>query len=573
MMKTTLKNASWGYGSLRRLLVVVVVMLCACLCQAQNNPYRINDELYKMYLDAYSYNAKSECIAKAHAMYERAVQLSDKKAQCIALVVPIAYYALIKDEQNFEHALKMLQEKSIAYNYEQYYYYGVTNKVNMLINLQRVPEAFGYLTKIESEADKRGSMYGRFTVLNALGQLHLINTNPSLALDCYERALKVGEEFLKEQDMAPQYRRIAECYESLYDYDRMFEYAMKGFTIAKSPTTKLIAIRGVCYAAFMLGRYDKFLYYYNAHAKLGKREPNVKSKLTVESELAILKLIYDHKFEEAEAGIEALPEKYTIHKLLLKAQVYRFRGDNAMYASTMRIIYRSWLKDNFYNLNYAELNSRIANQLLEVENQQLAIDQQRLLNEHQRVELNNSKLELANAQLTLNNSDLELQRTRSVAKLMQYKYSNKRLEAKKLRSSIEAQHARHQTNNIILVMILVVCLIVVVALTLYNNFYNRMMRSLNETNAKLEANYLLLVKAKEKAEADNRAKTAFIRNMDEEICQPLNVVVRNAVAIACSQPATSMAEREANLRNHQEVQRSTNELLAILDDILKKAQL
>ena len=74
--------------------------------------------------------------------------------------------------------------------------------LNVLINLQRVPEAFEYLTKIEGEADKRGSMYGRFTVLNALGQLHLINTNPSLALDCYERALKVGEEYLKEQDMA-----------------------------------------------------------------------------------------------------------------------------------------------------------------------------------------------------------------------------------------------------------------------------------------------------------------------------------------------------------------------------------
>ena len=572
-MKTTLMNDSWGYGSLRLLLVVVVVMLCACLCRAQNNPYRINDELYKMYLDAYSYNTKPECIAKAHAMYERAVQLGDKKAQCIALVVPIAHYALIKDEHKFEHALKLLQEKSLAYNYEQYYYYGVTNKVNMLINLQRVPEAFEYLTKIESEADKRGSMYGRFTLLNALGQLHLINTTPSLALDCYERALKVGEEYLKEQDMAPQYRRIAECYESLYDYDRMLVFAMKGFAIAKSPTTKLIAIRGVCYAAFMLGRYDTFLHYYNAYAKLGKHEPNVKSKLIVESELAILKLIYDHKYEEAEAGIDALPEKYTVHKLVLKAQVYRFRGDNAMYANTLSTMYRSRLKDNLYNLNYAGLNSRIANQLLEVENQRLVIDHQRLLNEHQRVELNNSKLELANMQLTLNNSDLELQRTRSVAKLMSYKYSNKQLEAQKLRSSIEAQHARHQANDIILVMILTICLIIFIAFTLYNNFHKRMMKRLNLANAELEENHQLLMEAKERAEADNRAKTAFINNMDEDIRQPLNAVVRSAIAIANSHPATSMAERDANLRNHQEVQRNTNELLAILSDALKKAQL
>ena len=115
---------------------------------------------------------------------------------------------------------------------------------------------------------------------------------------------------------------------------------------------------------------------------------------------------------------------------------------------------------------------------------------------------------------------------------MSYKYSNKQLEAQKLRSSIEAQHARHQANDIILVMILTICLIIFIAFTLYNNFHKRMMKRLNLANAELEENHQLLMEAKERAEADNRAKTAFINNMDEDIRQPLNAVVRSAIAIA-----------------------------------------
>ena len=544
--------------------------LCACHLQAQNNPYKINDQLYRMYLDAYSYRTKPEGIAKSRAVYDRAVQMGDRKAQCIALTIPVIYYTMTVDMPKFEQAVKELQDKALATGYEQYYYYGVTNRVNMLINQHRVPDAFEYISRIEAEADKHGSMYGRYTVLNSLGQLHLLNSNQSLAVRCYERALKVGEEYLRGQDMAPQYRKIAECYESLYDYERMLLFGEKGFAIAKTFISKLRAVRGVCYAAFMLRRYDTFLKYYNSYSQLAGHSADPKSPSLHEREIAILKFIYDRKFDEAEAVVNSLPAKgYATHVILFRAEISRFRGYNAMYAQIMRDLYRGRLKDSLYTFDYAGLGSRITNQILETENQKLALDHQRLVNDHQRMELHNTNLQLVNTRLSLTNSDLELQRTRSDAKLMRYQYSNKRLEAARLRSSIEAQRARQRTVDTMIAVVIAVIAVIVIAVVLYVRFHNRIMHRLRIINAELEANRCELTEAKERAEAANRAKTAFINAMGEDIRQPLETVVRYARVIADSNASTPQAE---NYANRKQVADSTDTLLAIVGEVLRKTQ-
>lgn len=544
--------------------------LCACHLQAQNNPYKINDQLYRMYLDAYNYRTKPEGIAKSRAVYDRAVELGDRKAQCIALTIPVIYYAMTVDADKFEQAVKALQDKARATGYEQYYYYGVTSRVNMLINQHRVPDAFDYISRIEADANRHNSMYGRYTVLNSLGLLHLLNSNQSLAAQCYERALKIGEEYLHGQDMAPQYRKIGECYENLYDYERMLSFGERGFALAKSPISKLRAVRGVCYAAFMLGRYDTFLKYYDSYRQLSGHSADPKSPSLHEREIAILKFIYDRKFEEAEAVVNSLPSKgYAVHRVQLKAELSRFRGDNAKCAQFLREMYRGRLKDSLYTFDYAGLGSRITNQILEMENQKLALAHQRLVNDHQRMELHNTNLKLANTRLSLTNSDLELQRTRYDSRIMRYNYSNKQLEAARLRSSVEAQHARHHTVDIIIWSIVFTIVIIIVAVALYMRFHNRMMKRLLSINTDLEANRHKLVEAMERAEAANRAKTAFINSMGEDIRQPLHELVSYANTIADVKRKTTPAMLHAD---NKKVAESTQRLLDIVGDVLKKTQ-
>ena len=556
-----------------RLLLIAVAMAIVCPCEAVSmpealvdNPYKINDELYKMYSEAYRKRAKPEGITLSQRMYDRAVQMGDKKAQCIALTIPVIYYTMHVDEPNFEKALKALQDRALATGYEQYYYFGVTNKINMLINQKRLNEAFNYASKIESEAQKHKSMYGTFTAFNALGQLHSQSFEHTLAIDCYKRALQLGTRYLKGQDMAPQYRKIAECYEDLYDYRHMLEYAERGYNESKSVITKTRSIRGICYAAFMLGRYETFLKYYNIYEKLAGK-PDPKSSSIQVREIAILKLIYDRRFDEAEKSLTSMPlaQQYSIHIWRTAAEQSRFRGDYKSEAFVVDKMYRQQIRmqDSVRSMNISAVSSNITNMLLDMDNQRLAIERQKLLNEQQRTELHNSNLELANTQLSLNNSDMELQRTRSESKFMRYSYSNKQLEADKLRAELETQQAQQRANDLFGIVM------AAVAVGVFVHSHNRLMARLRQANAILASNHRELTEAKNHAEAANRAKTTFINNMEEDIRTPLNAVVAYSNAIADSAKSMTPAERQAN---RQKVLDNTNTLLQIVSNVINKAQ-
>ncbi len=558
-----------GLPAIMRLLVVVAATLFACRGWAQNNPYKINDQLYKMYSDAYLKRTSKECIGMSQKMYKRAVEMNDRKAQCLALTIPVIHYSLHVDEQNFEPALKALQDKSLATGYEQYYYYGVTNKMNMLINLHRTTDAFEYVSKIDDEVRRRKSVYGTYTTLSCLGQLHYICDELQLAIDCYKRALQLGTDYLKDQDMAPQYRKISECYEMLGEYHNMLEYAEKGFHESRTMAAKLRVARSVCYAAFMLGRYDTFLKYYNFYCS-SEHVPDAKSASLHERELAILKLIYDRRFDEARKAIASINEYYLQHKRLLEAEVCRFSGDYAGQASLLSKMYRMRIEatDSVRSLSFVDVNSRIANMVLEFENRRLALDHQKLLNEQQRIELHNSNLELANTQLSLSNSDLELQRTKLASSLMRFSYNNKQLEAAKLRGQIAAQQAELHTHDLMIAAIFIVCIVIMVAVAAFTYNHNMLMARLRRTNDTLARNNRELSEAKEKAEAANHAKTAFINNMGNDIRHPLAEVARYSRIIADSSASTSAEERRSNAAL---LNANTQALLNIVDKVIDKA--
>lgn len=555
-----------------RLLVVAAAMAIVCPCAAQKNPYKINDELYKMYVDAYMNRTTKKGIVLSQKMYDRAVQTGDKKAQCIALTIPVIYYTMHIDEKGFEKALKALQDRALATGYEQYYYFGFTNKINMLINQKRLYDAFNYAMQMEETSRQRKSMYGTFTALNALGQLHSQNFEHRLAIECYKRALQLGTTYLKGQDMAPQYRKIAECYEDLYDYHHMLEYAERGYEVSKSFVTKTRSIRGICYAAFMLGRYDTFMKYYNIYEKTeGKPSPNSPSIQT--REIAILRLIYDRRFDEAEKSLTSMPlgSQYFIHQLRLWAEVYRFRGDYNAQTATLRRMYRAQVQqqDSVRAINTNIMSSRITNQMIALENQQLAVERQRLLNEQQRTKLRNSNLELANTRLSLKNSDMELQHTRSEAKLMRYSYDNKQLEAAKLRSEIKAQQTALRAHDLMIATIAAIVAITGVAVWMFTRSHNRLIARLRQANKTLESANRELTEAKRHAEDANRAKTAFINNMEEDIRTPLGNITRIACAIADSKQNVPRAKIDAA---HKQMLENTDRLLGIVGDVLKKAQ-
>ena len=538
----------------------------------QTNPYKISDLLYKEYLEAFNYRTSLEGVRRARALYRHAEQLGDRKAQCMALTIPVIYYTMLHtDDAAFERAVKELQDAATKYGYEQYYYYGVTNRVNYLINQKRTSDAFAYVSDVEREARRHKSAYGAFTALNALGQLHAITSMYGQAIDCYKKALDYGLSNLRDQDMAPQYRKIAECYEYLCDYTEMLRYAENGYAVSRTSTTRIRSIRNVCYAAFMLGDYDRFLRFYDIYTQIA-RKPDPESASLHEREIAILKLIHDADYDTAWHHIDKLPNGYSIHKLTMKAAILRQRRDYRYMAELLDTLYWNRIRgvDEVKENTYNTLSSLAFNQLLAFENQRLALERQTLANEQQRTQIRNTQLELDNTQLLLHNSSLELRHTRTEADLKQQAYNRKRLEAERLRKQVEAQKAETELHHTLLLMLIAAGTIIAIAVAAYLYSHRKMMRRLSEANRELERKNRELTEERNKAEAASRAKTAFIQNMDEQIRQPLYSAVSCARTIANSihsyAPKVQLGEYNSTL------QKSTDDILRLVADVLDKAQ-
>ena len=558
----------------RRLLLVAAACLAVSVCSAataQDNPYKISDQLYREFVEAFSHRNSQEGLARARALYRHAEQLGDRKAQCMALTIPVTHYSLLTDDTAFERAVKELQDAAVKYGYEQYYYYGVTNRVNFLINQKRTPDAFVYVSDVEREARRRKSAYGAFTALNALGQLHVVSAMYGQAIDCYKKALDYGLSNLRGQDMAPQYRKIAECYEYLCDYAEMLRYAEKDYSVGRTAMSKVLSMRNVCYASFILGDYSRFQRYYDIYTQL-ERKPNPKSTSLHEREIAILKMMHDGDYDTAWQYIDKLPEGYIMHKNTLKAETMRLKGNYRYMAELLDTLYRGRIRgvDEVKGHTYNTLSSLAFNQLLAFENQRLALERQTLANERQRTLIRNTQLELDNTQLLLHNSSLELRHTRTEADLKQQAYNRKRLEAERLRKQVETQKAQTELHHTLLLTLIAIGIILAIAVAAYLYSHRKMMRRLSATNRELERKNRELTEERNKAEAASRAKTAFIQNMDEQIRQPLYSAVSCAHTIANS--IHSYAPKVELGKYNSTLQKSTDDILRLVADVLDKAQ-
>ena len=50
--------------------------------KAQNNPFKIDDSLYKLYLQAFKYRTSQRCLGLSDTLFNEANRLGDKKAAC-----------------------------------------------------------------------------------------------------------------------------------------------------------------------------------------------------------------------------------------------------------------------------------------------------------------------------------------------------------------------------------------------------------------------------------------------------------------------------------------------------------
>lgn len=542
--------------------------LCA-VCHAQNNPYKIKDELYRMYTDAYRNRTTVKGLQMSTKLYNRAVTLGDRRAQCIALTLPVSYfyYNSGNHPEQFFNAVKKLQDTALRYGEEHYYYFGFSNEVNFLINNRRIDDAVRLATETAEFAKKNDHKFGIYTCLYVNGQLCIACNEIHIALQYYNEALKAATSLMPDADRSNLYRKIADCYANLYMYDRMYDYALKAYTQSRTDISRMRTLRDVCYAALMLDRDEEFAHYFNIYNSLKGGNISTDSRDIEERDIATLKLLHDRDFDKAYSAIAK--QNRELPRLRLLEKYYRMRGDLRQLAATQAKMYRLHIQecDNVRSHNFEATFAMFFNMRLNLQNQILGTARQRLETDHQATELKNAQLRLANTQLTLRNSALELSKTRSEADVLKMSYDKKLLEAAKLHGELKAAKIRQSFGNMMSVLGATIGVLLTVAIGIYLWTRSKIMYDLQHANNVLEQNNAQLTRAKAHAENANNVKTAFIQNMAGEIRTPLDDVIGIAGAIA---DANTPPERLAEL--NRMLTKSTRELLGLVDNTLDKTQ-
>ena len=538
--------------------LILAMLLCLPICPdtvfAQSNPYKIDDRLYPIFLRA----NRSRSIATADTLFREAAKLGDKKAQCLALVVPVRYfYERSQDSLLMAQAVERLQAISKKAGYEQYYYYGSVNFINFLIRKARLSSALEYAQKMYHEATATGSIYGIFNSQKAIANIHFARNEYRQARMLYLEAVDYAQKHLGKEDEAFLYYRIASCYLNQEDFENTKKYAKLTIENSKSGYTVLRAQYILAMAYFYADEREKFLALYNEVDKKYLKYDNDSATSSIWG-LKVMNDIMLGKYAEAVEQARLHPSLK--ERLYFIAMAFERKGD---YKEALTY----WKRHHHYNDSVSNLFS---SQMLA---QQAMATTRFILSEEQRqIELDNINLELSNSQLAIDASRNEAENARLNAENSQLELDNNTLEAARMESLIKIQEAeqqkaeeaaRSQHELFSLAMLIGLGLILLLVAIIITSV--KISKKLKATNVTLHSRQQELDSARHEAVKADQMKTQFLQNMSHEVRTPLNAIVGFSQLIAESADELEPEERADFSRR---IEKNSELVLNIINDIL-----
>ena len=327
--------------------------------KAQDNPYKIDHSLYLLYEEATKHRNNATGLEIADTIYTKAIRINDKKAQCLALTIPVIYYFNNRKTELLEKAISRLQEISRKNNYLQYYYFGSIYKVNYLMNtgntLRALQEA--ELTKEQAFADDYP--YGISTCLRMMGNIYFARRENRTALDYYQQSLVYTQEKLPEQDLSYIYWNISMLQQNLKQYEAAYENAEKGIKCAKTSTNKYACMLRKCTLLYALDREEEFKSYYQECLKA--TEKHGETRRNELNKLKIYNYILNQQYDKAHALADSTSSLH--ERIAYQANIYaKEQKYKDAYESLQKL---QSLQDSLNQLiqtaDLSELNVRIGN--------------------------------------------------------------------------------------------------------------------------------------------------------------------------------------------------------------------
>ena len=537
--------------------VLWVLGFCFALpVKAQDNPFKIDNGLYKLYLQAFKYRTSERCVGLSDTLYREANRLGDKKAACLAKTIPLSYYMNFGDSLTFVHWVKDVEETSRRNGYLQYYYHAYSNHIIWLLRRGHLFRALQLAEDMHRQAQKDENIYGLYSCIRRQGDIYRMRGDYRGAVECYKEALQFMLKYLPDQDPSAMYRNIAYYYR-MHEPDSLqlaYDYAQKSISVSRTYENRMGARIELCVILFQMNRTDEFISLHDSLKvemdKGGKVQPNNIYMLRT------LRAMTEHKWEDAVYWAKRHNSASIVYALL--REIYIDKGDyrKALHYDRMYNHYCDSLVRQVQSADIAEMTLQLEEERIKVEAQDLAVKHAALSLENARLGLEEARSQAAvdkayaeNSRLKLKNSNLELEQL------------NRELELQKTLQREE--RVRSHIRVVLLVIGLAFLLVLLCLLVLYGYRRRAALVALRKKHGEL-------VVARDKAEQSDRLKTEFIQSVTHEIRTPLNAIVGFSQLLTT--PGVSVDEREKKEFNNT-IQRNSDLLTTLINDVLDLAGL
>ena len=530
--------------------IVVALFFASAKCNAQNNIYKIKDNLFEYYKRANRLVNDKRCLAIADSMYRLSVAEGDGKAACIALTIPVRHFSAKKDEERLFYWANQLEKVARDYGQLQYHYFAKSTKVTFSINQRHYLMAIKDIEDMYAKAKADNYPYGIALAMRARGNIYQMQSDYETAKEQMIEALDYMKKNVPDQDLAPTYNRVAKCCLLTNQPETAIAYCLEGLKNIKNPGNYYDIIYNLLVAYYEAGPTYKedYLLTYEKYKKYIDRSTSVKSN----AHLKVLKALLQDDTAEAERilrdEIKETSFSTVLHILLKKGDYNGAMDVKRKYHYNVAM--QTYNESPAYQI--AEFNASFANSELLVDKVRLEYEMAEQLLQQTKAEAELEEKRKSYTKMLLANDSLNMEKLKDDSMKIA---AEKAINASE-RAIMEAEAAEKKwllLGSVTAIMTMICYAIIAFARS------RRNIRKLNEKHQQL-------VEALDHAEESERMKSKFVQNLSNDIRTPLNTIVGFSEIMLNTEKSLTDAEKN---EIKYKIERNSNTLTTLVNDILQ----
>lgn len=545
--------SGWGgYAKAKRGIACILMLTICLVANAQNNPFKIKDNLYKKYQKLYPLRNKKEVLDEAERLYREALEEKDDKAACIALTLPIYYHFYQQHNLGeFDNAAERLKNEALRTGHLQYYFFAMSQRVTLLLNMQFYLLAAKAAKDIRNDAERLDNDYGRYMFIRAMAKIHQIQNDTEKARQYFIRSYHFAKEKLKDQDLAALCNFIAEIYMMQRKFTEALKWCDEGIACVKLRNNLPKLICTTIKTLYAMERHEECLQTYETYKEDLKKIEN----MPIWTETKVRLLCCEKKYDEAYEIATKIKNK--ADALGLQSLVETARGDYDKALELQRNMYEIATNLSIrqsYSQGMSELDAAL-------ETERLNVERLKLNNEYVMAELRNA--ETARKLKLQETANLWMQHHNDSAALVRLKTDSASTAYLQTSNAIKQRTALAMAENkrITEIFLVIVAALLAIYATVTVIVLRKRIKAIKMRNAQL-------CETLEKAKEAQRMQDTFIKDLSFEVRTPLNDVMGFS-QLLLDDSIELNGEDKALIGSN--IEHSSEKLTTMVNDLLKKA--